>query len=87
MSYLFHHAAIVLPSPTVQEAKGIACMELPLIEHRHGPDLQQLEDLLRGVRTQWVAALVASVVAREYLRGGRDVEFSNVWPVVCPCVC
>lgn len=35
----------------LQEKRGIQCLELPLIEHRDGPDLPRLVQTIRGTNT------------------------------------
>ena len=41
----------------VQESRGIGCVELPLIEHREGPDLPKLVQTLRGISSFIVHSL------------------------------
>eukprot|EP00850_Spirogloea_muscicola_P004152 SM000017S02892 [mRNA] locus=s17:884584:887160:- [translate_table: standard] len=52
-------------------AKGVQCLELPLIKHAEGPDLQRLGETLRDVEFEWIV-LTSPEAASDFLNGWRE---------------
>jgi uroporphyrinogen-III synthase len=58
----------------MQETLGIQCVELPLIEHRTGPDLPKLVHILREVEFGWIV-VTSPEAAAVFLDAWKDAGF------------
>ncbi|CAM6092923.1 unnamed protein product [Calypogeia fissa] len=58
-------------------AKGVQCLELPLIEHSAGPDLDKLSHTLRDVEFEWIV-VTSPEGATVFLEGWRDAGCPTV---------
>jgi uroporphyrinogen-III synthase len=56
------------------ETLGIQCVELPLIEHRTGPDLPKLVHILREVEFGWIV-VTSPEAAAVFLDAWKDAGF------------
>lgn len=59
------------------EKRGIQCLELPLIEHRDGPDLPQLVQTLREVKFEWII-VTSPEAATVFLQAWREAGCPKV---------
>jgi uroporphyrinogen-III synthase len=59
------------------EKRGIQCLELPLIEHRDGPDLPRLVQTIREVKFEWII-VTSPEAATVFLRAWREAGCPKV---------
>lgn len=59
------------------EKRGIHCLELPLIEHRDGPDLPQFVQTLREVKFDWII-VTSPEAATVFLRAWKEAGCPKV---------
>lgn len=59
------------------EKRGIQCLELPLIEHRDGPDLPQLVPTLHEVEFEWII-VTSPEAATVFLRAWKEAGCPKV---------
>ncbi|KAG0610787.1 hypothetical protein M758_7G091300 [Ceratodon purpureus] len=59
------------------EKRGVQCLELPLIEHRDGPDLPRLVQTLREVEFEWII-ITSPEAASVFLGAWKEADCPKV---------